>query len=493
MDYSAGTFQVATEVLPDTRYAAVSYRWGSGKDAYTFTRKTKEVMKSGVSMGVLPKTIFDTFTIAHHLNFKYIWVDRLCILQDSREDWSREASRMAFIYKHAFLTISASCASHDNQGCFRRRHPAGMQPLQLSSNPLLPRHGFSGNLSYITSYPPKEDQKLGGKLGHLADRGWVFQERILSHRIVHFAEEEIYWECGELEASESWPDWSPNAIPLRPSLLYGPGTKRRFKHSSWHVIVQHYSARVFTYDGDRLPALSGLAKETLELRKDANEGYLAGLWRSTVLFDLCWYRDCGTLRLRIPEDYLAPSWSWASLHGKVCYDRNLWGVEYGPAAKFEDSRLKLAASNSYGAVHDGWIHLIGHLKPVVVVQWNLPELVRTRKPWNMELHGIDGKRLPFLDVYFGTLDIETLTKRESVPMFCLPVLKKTNYCPDFYCLILVPNGFIKHRRSGEALPSPKIRQAEQYQRAGLAQLKGRSWVGFQEWLNESPPRDILIR
>lgn len=497
MDLSADTFQLVTEIPADTIYAAVSYRWGTGKDVYMLTQKTEERMRRGVSTGILPKTILDTITIAHRLNLKYIWIDRLCILQDSPEDWSREASRMALVYKHAFLTISASCASDEKQGCFRKRNEAGIQPLRLISNPLLTpiKLGFYDNdPSYITSDQPEENQKTGGKLGHLADRGWVFQERILSLRIVHFAEEEVYWECRKLGASESWPDGGTFWLPSRPRLEYGLSSKSSDKYRSWHRLVEDYSAYVFTYDGDKLPALSGLASETAELRKDASQNYLAGLWRSTVLLDLCWSNRYGTLST--PEHYLAPSWSWASLHGNIVYDVLVMSWGYKPVAEFKDACLSFAADDTYGAVHDGWIHLFGHLKPVTVAQRLLPGPFQ-HGPWDVEVHGTDGGRLPFLDHLFGRIDIETFAagEKESVPMFCLPLLQiHGKFRDELCCLLLVPNGSIKHKRSGEALPSPNVGHSEQYQRAGMARIMTLTdIVGFTEWLDESPERDIIIR
>lgn len=501
IDHSAGTFQLTTNAALDTRYAAVSYRWGSGEGCYMLTQETEKDMWEGTSIGVLPKTLIDTFTIAHRLDLKYLWIDRLCILQDSREDWSREASRMALIYKHAFLTISASCASHDNQGCFRKRYVPGIQPLRLISNPLLPPEGSAwgdGNASSISSLEPNKDQKLGGMLGHLVDRGWIFQERILSHRIVHLAEEQVHWECRELEASESWPDRGPFRLTDHAPLLYYSGNEEWDKYSAWYKVVEDYSARIFTYDGDTLPALSGLARETAELRKDVNEEYLAGLWRSTVLMDLCWCTS--TDGLRVPEQYLAPSWSWASLRGKIVYDVGSKCLQHRPAATFKDARFRFAAADPYGAVHDGWIHLFGHLKPVTVVSPAPPAQVRRIIPWYVTVHGTNGERLPFENSFFGKLDTGAFAagEKESVAMFCLPVLKNQHFdseehCPDFHCLLLVKDGSIKYKRSDEVLPSPEAQHAEQYQRAGLAMISVSNWVEFQEWLDESTQRDIIIR
>lgn len=501
IDPQAGFFQLATKFAPETKYAAVSYRWGSGENPYMLTRGTAEDMRQGVSIATLPKTLVDTFTIAHRLGLKYVWIDRLCIFQDWREDWSKEASRMAYIYKHASITIAAACASKESQGCFRKRNIAGIQPWWLISNPLLPSLPMAGHheSSYITSDEPLPDQREGGKLGYLADRGWVFQERVLSPRIVHFAEEEVHWECKELEASEAWPEYSEKFSTLdRPSVFYGPGTEVGRIHGLWQKVARQYSTCEFTYDADKLPALSGLAREAAELRRDEDE-YLAGLWRSTVHSDLCWMvRDYTPRR---PEEYLAPSWSWASLHARITHigGKAARTPANGPVAVFKDARLKFATTDSYGAVQDGWILFFGHLKQVIVVRTTRPFKVQDR--WTMGVRHTDGSRLPFLYGAKSALDIESFEVggNGSAPMFCLPLMKKgerdpeTEHHPKIICLLLVPNGSIKYVISGEALPSPDTQYADEYQRAGLTIMHVKDLVAFKTWLQESPERDIVIR
>lgn len=117
-----------------------------------------------------------------------------------------------------------------------------------------------------------------------------------------------------------------------------------------------------------MPAMSGLAREMADLRRDANDGkdeYLGGLWRSTLLLDLCWIGDNDTAK--IPKEYLAPSWSWASLHAKIRFCARLGGCLSWAMAKFKNAQLKFATADIYGAIHDGWIQLFGHLKPVTVI------------------------------------------------------------------------------------------------------------------------------
>lgn len=55
----------------------------------------------------VPPTSTDAIQVALRLDIQYIWVDSLCIIQDSKRDWRREASRMADVYSKAYFTIFA--------------------------------------------------------------------------------------------------------------------------------------------------------------------------------------------------------------------------------------------------------------------------------------------------------------------------------------------------------------------------------------------------
>lgn len=88
---------------------------------------------------------------------------------------------------------------------------------------------------------------------------------------------------------------------------------------SWFGLVEDYSLRNLTRDGDKLPALSGIAQVYQELNKDK---YLAGLWLSMLLEHLCWCVPSVITDTHRPVSYMAPTWSWASLGGKVIFDRS---------------------------------------------------------------------------------------------------------------------------------------------------------------------------
>jgi hypothetical protein len=67
------------------RYAALSYCWG-GPQEVVAKEDTWVAMTQGITLSVLPKTIQDAVTVTRRLGLRYLWVDALCIKQDSKED-----------------------------------------------------------------------------------------------------------------------------------------------------------------------------------------------------------------------------------------------------------------------------------------------------------------------------------------------------------------------------------------------------------------------
>jgi hypothetical protein len=91
-------------------YATLSYCWGHSS-MYKLTASTFDELKSGIQQSALPKTYTDTFTAMRHLGIQYIWIDALCIFQDSLPDWHQESSVMHRIYGDAVFSIAATGVS----------------------------------------------------------------------------------------------------------------------------------------------------------------------------------------------------------------------------------------------------------------------------------------------------------------------------------------------------------------------------------------------
>jgi hypothetical protein len=97
------------------RYAALSYCWGASLPLTTTTTNL-QAHQSAIGFDMLPQTLQDAILIVRWMGIEYIWIDCLCILQDSRKDWEHEAARMAHVYSNAYLTIAASRAEHSGKG-----------------------------------------------------------------------------------------------------------------------------------------------------------------------------------------------------------------------------------------------------------------------------------------------------------------------------------------------------------------------------------------
>src|SRR5579859_4922271 len=87
-------------------YLALSYCWGSRKECpWVLTTGNIESFMTRIHLHSLPRSFQDVIKLARGLYERYIWIDSLCILQDSPDDWEKEASSMARIYANSLCTI----------------------------------------------------------------------------------------------------------------------------------------------------------------------------------------------------------------------------------------------------------------------------------------------------------------------------------------------------------------------------------------------------
>ncbi|KAG4432730.1 hypothetical protein IFR05_011786 [Cadophora sp. M221] len=235
----------------------------------------------------------DAVKITRRLGVRYLWIDTLCIIQDSHSDWSVEAYDMAKIYRNAILTIAAASASDHSEGC------------------------FSNRIAEDCGDP-------------LSSRGWILQEQLLSQRILKYSSGFLEWECISHSANELNPAKSSNPseiLRFKRALGGFRSTSMPLKqqaHTSWQQIVTAYSHRTLTKDSDKLMAIMGIAKFTGSIMQDT---FLAGLWESQLWRDLLWSSDLPYGGARLTSIKL-PTWSWASVEDKISYK---WPSSSSPA------------------------------------------------------------------------------------------------------------------------------------------------------------------
>lgn len=115
------------------RYITLSHCWGGTLTPEHCTMTDNlAARKLGIAFDSLPCTFQDAITITRRLGIRYLWIDALCILQDSKVDWAEESVKMATVYDNSFLTIAASASANKSGGCFRK-NIKGLRNLAFDS------------------------------------------------------------------------------------------------------------------------------------------------------------------------------------------------------------------------------------------------------------------------------------------------------------------------------------------------------------------------
>ena len=185
------------------RYFALSHCWGDDVPV-TLTVENYSRMKGGIAVAALSKTFRDAISATRALGVEYLWIDSLCIIQNSLDgcDWNRESMLMMHVFANAACTLSATASISSQGGCFRNR-PGELYSCKLATS----------RTSELRIEVPKvpEDWRPIHELfrtrveaAPLTRRGWVFQERLLSRRIIHFCSDMVLFECNTLQASERY-------------------------------------------------------------------------------------------------------------------------------------------------------------------------------------------------------------------------------------------------------------------------------------------------
>ena len=310
--------------LDNLTYVTLSHCWG---DALT-ARLLKELVKEyslTIPWESLNLTFQEAIVTSLKLGIHYIWIDALCIIQDAKEDWIYEAARMTGVYLNSYLNISADASRDGTEGLFRQRDP---HPLRSFVVP-----HCKGNSQRCASVFYTDRWFGSVSLSPLAERAWTVQEKFLAPRVLHFAAEEVHWECMELFTAESLPTLfnttpTSNIIIRKSALRYDRPEQDRAQvlYDIWYQLVTAYSRGSLTYKSDRAIAIAGLAGMFSRLLELPESDYLCGIWRPQLEHDLMWRRHghCWTTQGTRPSDL--PSWSWLSICAEIwIYSGWCWG------------------------------------------------------------------------------------------------------------------------------------------------------------------------
>ncbi|KAE9364179.1 HET-domain-containing protein, partial [Stipitochalara longipes BDJ] len=310
---------------PYSKYAALSHRWTS--NVPKLEGDNVATLKFGVGDHIVPQYYRDVFRLTRALGIRFLWIDSLCIQQDSEKDWTTEAVTMNDVYSNAFCTFSL-CWQSEKSGISPCKGPRlKLKTKQTLSRWLLPGQNTNATVTLDNIWDSSVTNSF------LNQRGWVLQERVMSKRILYLGNEQLFWECDESTACEMAPYQVPNPQIFGPATEYSgsliessfPRPCADFTSVSnttnnaivfWRKIIEKYSKTDLTFEVDRLVAISAIASlVALETRDE----YLAGLWKEQLIQQLLWIVGKKSKSLPTKEEnkfeYIAPTWSWASFRG----------------------------------------------------------------------------------------------------------------------------------------------------------------------------------
>jgi hypothetical protein len=424
IDKDPRLLEVASKGSPE-KYAALSYCWGESLPLITTTTNLEQ-MKRGIPIDSLPHTLRDAVFVARKFGITYLWIDALCILQDSESDWITEAAQMGDIFANAYFVIRADAGSDCQSGFLLPRNNDSAtgktvvgfdsSKSKLNANGVFMRERRERGYDAVAHSTRKTRSRL-------STRAWAFQERYRAARTLVFAEEEMAWECRTMTRCE-----------CKSGHLQSTTS---FHQLDWRSTVETYSALSLTKSADRLPAFSGIAETFHNSRRTIGGlhpdhivsgkpsdyvDYIGGIWRTELAQQLVWYlksTETGSIPTsRRHTSYHAPTWSWASITGPITYHHH--DVERKDSANFfvEDVEWAPATLNPYGAVREARMKARGRIVPVQILP---PDESKYMHSQFLCPKAQDNIRLPFIaDVIGETSATETY-------YFLIIILRDTLY------------------------------------------------------------------
>lgn len=289
-------------------------------ESATTTMASLDLRCTRIAPESLPLTFVHAVEVAQKLGITYLWIDCLCIVQDSQEDRTRELSLWSKIYLNAYCTISAPLPDSPTGGIFRsyKRENASKEFMCQSSD---------GTPTKVLVF---KTQKTWHNLAHtssVATSGWGLLGKELSPRILHFTESQVLWDCRTCKATESRPtedmpkEWPPTRKRFIDS-IHDLGVN---PYDLWYETVAEYTSRDHRKCEDLLLALGILARIFSE---HTMTEYVAGLWMDDLVRSLGWTTRYTVDGHKRHKTYVAPTWSFASVSGPTFFQPI--------KAKFED-------------------------------------------------------------------------------------------------------------------------------------------------------------
>ncbi|KAF2664091.1 HET-domain-containing protein [Microthyrium microscopicum] len=373
-----------------TDYAALSYVWGAARRDYTHFQNIRsehseswpdiemlvdenEVLSTELPQD-LPATISDAIEFCSKLGIEYLWVDSICIDQESKKMKDYLIGRMDSIYMRAKITIIAAAGDDANAGL-----PGVRSGTRKESRRITDLQG----VNFTTARP------FAKRL--IADstwwkRAWTFQEGWLSPRCFIFTDQEVLYCCTRSTHRESLYSYDPlvrnglaDRLFMTQEIGFPTGIGQVSKTPKFRTLFNNvmtlYHKRQLTFEGDRINAIHGCVTVISERFGISN-------WYG---MPMQWGRGAGALiwrhmkpAKRIHLEF--PSYSWASWNAEPFYIDYITQVHDTPDMFEIDLDWDIVKSLGAPAVlFKGEVAKL-YIKPDQSNEWRLDEQKHPKQP-----------------------------------------------------------------------------------------------------------------
>jgi hypothetical protein len=385
-------------------------------------------------------------------------------MQDSNEDKALELPKMRLIYKCAAVTIVASVARSATEGYLHHveeKYDFFIEPITV---PFPTTRTSTSRTNVVLSYPA--DYKRWKD--PINDRAWTFQELLLSMRAILFTYRGVQLiDRTALTNADGLTSGKDPQLPNPPwngpiTLATTPENARQV----WLAVRGEYSRRALSFQGDKLLAISAVAEELGRMYKSR---YLAGMWERDLAMDLQWScpRDQnmsdGVPRRRLrAKEYVAPSWSWASVDSAVEDFVHVWEDEGGDGGMgikgsldFEviscDVKLVVPVF-AYGGVTSGVLTVKGRMCLFLWRPHNEDDLHNSLESDGFLVRTVEDDTPLYSELKCGEATIDALDPdlRDGVEVICLAtrLIENVPEREDVEGLMLLPVDEARYRRVG---------------------------------------------
>lgn len=376
-------------------YATLSHCWSEKPEFFMLNADNLEDLRKEIPIERLATSFRHAILTCQRLQIPYVWIDSLCILQagsTSQSDWLFHANEMHKVYLNCELNIAIDVSANPHEGAFRQRNPCILQdcftwtpfhgysdfpeeslerePDTESENKAMfdPQHRERSSPSKtaqinLCALFTEEDFSYSRLNLPLSQPAWVFQEAILSARILHFGSGRIWWACAKRTTlSECMPNRVANNTGQGFDCLYQSSFNIERGSSNTLILYFEYLTKYYTDRELSHPREDKLVAFAVIARLCApwfGGDYCAGIFRNIMPWGLLWYSHPEAFTPR-PDSYRAPSWSWASIDNRVFFD--FYDREPNILAHVLDVSVQLVdISDPFGQVKSAALTLRGPL------------------------------------------------------------------------------------------------------------------------------------